>query len=217
MFSPAPGVSGSDAETTIPLPIPRSELTFAWPHISTTGSQTGTNTLSSSGESENFLDIKFDVDQYAATIFPLLFPLDPDPISDDNFELLDLDLNGGLNFVQNFILTASGLKGTITFQDGTTEGFSFLEDRMIRDASRFDVDNDDLIEFTLSLTPDATLRNETDLGFNVGYSFDLLKNIPIIEDTLWSPDGDATVPIVSVYDETFQMAGFAAQQYGFVV
>jgi hypothetical protein len=203
-----------DAAITLPLPAGLS-ISLAWPHLSTNGSQATATTLEGDGASNNFLQINLDVDQLAAYFFPPIGVLDPEPTNPDNFEWLDLDVNAGLNFLQNFILTAAGIVGTITFENGVTQAFSFLSDLLIQNASTLDADDDGQVEFTLGLALDATLTNDTEVGFNVGYSFDLLKNIPIIEDTLFHAGGSLPVASFDVYNDTFAL-NFAQETFSFL-
>ncbi len=83
-----------------------------------------------------------------------------------SIELADLDLGLGLNFLQQFEVQATGLAGTITYEDGSSEAFVFGNDILLTNASDYDVDNDGTVEFELALDPVATLENSTDLGFN---------------------------------------------------
>jgi hypothetical protein len=197
---------------TVPLPAGLS-ITFDWPHISTSGGQTGADELTATGASNNFLELGLDVDQLAAEIFPLLAPITtPDDAHD--FEWLDVDLNGGINLLQTFDLKAHGLAGTLKFEDGSTHAFDFSTPFLIHNASSLDLDHNG-INFDLALSPLASLRNQTDLGFNVGYSLDVLKNIPVVDDTLYHTDGSANVASLSLYDHTFDLQGFNTQHIAF--
>lgn len=96
---------------------------------------------------------------------------------------------------------------------------------MLTDASSYDIDNDHVIDFALTLDPQATLSNDTELGFNFLGNFDLLKAsgrfaIFDIEVASFSVgpalDLGGTVPIASVdvYDNTFA-SDFGAQNLSF--
>ena len=61
------------------------------------------------------------------------------------------------------------------------------------------------------------LHNTTSIGFNIGGQLGLLKNIPVIDDSLF--DRGITIPIASIPladDQTFQLA-FNSQSAGFFV
>lgn len=69
------------------------DIGFEWPHISVTGETSG------SGTSNDFLFATLDVDQLANFLLSgALSFLDSDPLDGGNFELLDFDITGGLNF-----------------------------------------------------------------------------------------------------------------------
>ena len=133
-------------------------------------------------------------------------------------DLLDLDLMAGLNFLQEFAMTVNSLTGTILYENGVSDTFDFGSDIVLQNASSLDVDADGLVEFALNLAPDATLHNNSDLGFNVGYQFDVLKahveyGIPVTGPSgsvdlgpLFSIGGSAPVASVGVYDNTFDLA-----------
>jgi hypothetical protein len=93
--------------------------------------------------------------------------------------------------------------------------FVFGDDLLLENASSYDADGDGIIEFRLDLTPDASLRNETDIGFNVGFTFELLDNIPVIDEPIFDAAGQAGVASLNLFDDTFKLA-FNNQQYDFV-
>ena len=173
------------------------EGAIAWPNVTTTGVQSGTAQFSSMGASNDFLSLTLDVDQALADVF--LGGANPFEISAPyNFaivdgtitlELLDLDLSGGVNFLQNFDLLVNGMTGTLTFENGApevTRAFNFVDNITLTNASSYDTDNDGMVEFAVTLTPTATLENTTEVNFHVGYNFDLVKGSvtydPIIGD-----------------------------------
>ena len=82
-------------------------------------------------------------------------------------------------------------------------------------------DNDGIVEFVLLLDAQATLHNDTDLGFNFGYNFDLLKvsyDAGIFGADTFGPvyNTGGTLPLgtVNVYDTTFGL-DFGAQSVSF--
>jgi hypothetical protein len=211
-----------DLPYTVPLPAGLS-IGFDWPHLSVHQEDQSGNTVSGDGASNNFIQLNADVDFAAAQLFPLFAPieavLDPDPLDPDNFELLDLDVNGGANFLQKFVLNALGLDGTITFENGDQKTFHAGDTLpIIRNASSLDgPDPGSNVDFTLSLTPHVTLQNTTSIGFNIGGQLGLIKNIPIIDDSLF--DKPITIPIASIPLDTtnpFDLH-FNSQGYDFFV
>ena len=72
-------------------------------------------------------------------------------------------------------MTVSSLTGVIEFEDGTTDTFNFNDDITLTNASSYDADGDGDIEFELTLAPNASLQNDTDLGVNLGFQFDVVK------------------------------------------
>jgi hypothetical protein len=222
-------VTSDDLEFELPLPDPL-EGSVAWPNIDTTGSLTGPSELTSDGASNNFLTLGLDVDQTLADIFlggvnPFDLGFDIGVI-DGSLELLDLDLNGGLNVLQQFSLLVNQLDATMVFEDGSAQTLDFGTPIMLSNASSLDANHDGTIAFTLQLTPDASLTNDTDLGVNVGYDFDLVKvdgHYDIGIDSgdftlgpLFHRDGTLPIADVGIYDATFGLA-FQSDQYGFVV
>ena len=225
-LQPAPldlfSASSTDPSLPFTFPLPAGfSLSFDWPHLSTVSSAQSGNEISGDGASNNFIQLNLDVDFAAAQLFPLFAPieaiLDPDPTSEDNFELLDLDVNAGANFLQEFVIKALGLGGTLTFENGETRQFVPGQDILIRNASLLEGgDPDSTIDFSLLMTPDVDLHNETSIGFNVGGRLGLLKNIPVIDETLF--DEGITIPIagIPIYDDAFKLH-FNTQGYEFIV
>jgi hypothetical protein len=212
-----------DLPYTLPLPGGLS-LGFDWPHLSVASETQSGTLLSGEGASNNFIQLNLDVDYALAQLFPLFAPieavLDPDPLAEDNFELLDLDVSGGANFLQKFALEALGLRGTLTFEDGTTRGPFVLGDILpvIRNASNLDGgDPGTLLNFALSLSPDARLNNETSIGLNIGGRLGLLKNIPILDDTLFNAGVSVPIASIPVDDGGPFTLAFGSQSYDFLV
>lgn len=207
-------------------------LDLAWPMIETSAGYTGSTMLTASGESNNFLQANLDVDDFVFFMLKLPNPLHFDAdigIAGIDADILDLDIFAGMNFYQEFALSVNGLPGTITYENGMSESFIFGNDMVLTDASDYDTDGDGLIEFALSLDLSATLNNDTDLGFNVGYDFDVLEahawyDVSILgigysdsfdEGPLYTSQANPTVTTVGVYDQTFAL-DFASQDLFFV-
>jgi len=214
--------TGSDLPDIVPLPGGFS-ITLDWPHLS--GGSTGQsgNEVLGAASSNNFVQFNVDADAAAAFYFPLFEPIeaviDPDPTSESNFELFDLDLSAGANLLQKFVLDALKLDGKLIFENNQTVNFKVGDALpIIRNASNLDgPDLNNTIDFALSMTPDATLDNETSVGLNVGGRLGLIKNIPVIDDSLF--DEGLTIPLASipVYDTDPFKLNFNSHSYDFVV
>lgn len=215
---------------TLPLPAGFS-IDFAWPDLDTTSDDT--NPYAASGASNDFLALNLDIDAFLTAVAGLpVNPVAPGFSVDLGFaaasflvELLDLDVGIGLNFLQQFDMAISSLQGTITYENGESHPFSFGTDIVLTNASSYDIDDDQVIDFTLTLDPQATLSNDTELGFNFLWNFDLLKasgsfEIFDIEVGSFSVgpalDLGGTVPIASVdvYNNTFAL-DFGSQNLSF--
>lgn len=232
-------LDSSDLATTITAPEPFDSVSIdlAWPHITTDANPTPppAGEFTGSGASNNILQVNLDVDKALADIF--LKGVNPFDVGFDildhsvfgNFELADLDVFGGLNILQTFAMQAQGFTGTLHFENGVDQAFTFGSDILLQNASGIDAggDNDGNVEFTLSLDAQATLNNNTDLGLNIGYSFDLLKGSfgydfgLGIDDTfsfgpVFHAGGTLPVADLNVYDNTFAL-NFAPQDLGFYV
>jgi hypothetical protein len=221
-------LNSNDLSTEIGFPRPFDSLsaTLAWPNIATDANPTLAGRFESNGASNNFLKFNIDVDQALADIFlgganPFNIPFDV-RVAKGNLEIADLDLNGGLNFLQAFALEEQGLTGDLKFENGSTLAFTPGTDILLPGVSQIDAsgNNNGKIDFDLILNPQATLSNKTDLGFNVGYNFDLLKATgrygigPISGSINLGPvyDTGGTLPIgsINVYNDTFGL-NFASQ------
>ncbi|MCB2049456.1 MAG: cadherin-like domain-containing protein [Novosphingobium sp.] len=205
---------------TFPSPFDSVSLDFAWPNITTNGTvPTGMST----GESNDFFTLTLDMDQLLSQLlFGGVNPFDIDfdlfgGIFNFGLELLDFDLLGSLNFVQNFDLNLGDLVGTFAFENGSSQSFTIGDSIQVSNALDIDAggDNDGIVEFTFTVAPAADLTNETLLQFNVGYNLDLFTvefsyDIEVDSDTFtFGPlvDLGDSVPVtdVPVYDETFAL------------
>jgi hypothetical protein len=152
----------------------------------------------------------------------------PNPVTGDgDIDLLDVDVIGGLNFLQDFALSLGELTGILTFEDGSSRQFEIGDSLLIDDASDIDAGGnaDGLVEFQFDVVPTATLHNETDLGFNIGVEVSLLSvelgyDIGVASDsTTLGPLAQfgATAPIgdINVFDATFGLNFTHDQVFGF--
>ena len=212
--------NSADASFTFPKPpappIAGVSIDVAWPHISSQSSQVSGSEVTSHGFSNNFLQLNLDVDELAATLFPLLRGVfDASPGDPDNFEWLDIDINGGLNILQDFKLLVEKLVGTLRFENNTTQTFDMMNGLLLRHASALDSDRDGLVEFALGLTPDVSLDNSTQLGFNVGGTIALLKNVPFVDDTLFEAGDKVDLGGLEIFGDKFAVQGFNTQDFLF--
>jgi hypothetical protein len=223
-------LDSDDLSIEIPLPYGLS-ATLEWPDVDTVGSESLPGLFTSDGASNNFLELGLDVDQALADIF--LGGVNPFDVGFDigvawgNAELLDLDLSGGLNFLQSFAMDEQGLSGVLLFEDGSQQAFTFGSDILLQNASAIDDagDQDGNIEFILTLDPDVQLTNDTNLGFNVGYSFDLLEisgGYDVVVDSgsfslgpVFHAGGTLPIAAVDVYSDTFELE-FDSEDLAFV-
>lgn len=150
------------------------------------------------------------------------------PVSVD-IEVLDFDLTAGTNFIQNFELNVSGLAGTIVFtehENDQTLDFIFGDTVTVTNANIHDVDGDGDIEYYVLMDPVASLRNDTDLGFNIGWNLDVMQAEATIEEwpyeesvgfgPLYNVGQTQTITTVGVLDTTFAL-DFGAQQSDLMV
>ena len=201
-----------------PPPLDAFSVNFAWPNITTSGTFPP-NPVTADGASNNFLELVLDVDTLVTQLLGIPNVFDPPRLTAGPFfadiDLLDVDVIGGLNFLQDFALELGDLTGILTFEDGSSQLFHIGDSLLINDASLIDAggDDDGLVEFQFDVVPTATLHNQTDLGFNIGVEVSLLSvelgyDIEIASDsTTLGPLANfgATAPVgdINVFNSTF--------------
>ena len=103
-------------------------------------------------------------------------------------EAVDFDINTGLNFSQEFSLSVDDMNFLVTMEDGEQYEFAANTEGQLQipDASKHDSNGDGVIDYSLTLSPDAMFSNDTELGLNIGYVIDFLQasiaagiNIPL--------------------------------------
>ncbi len=157
-----------------------------WPASgSDAGAMAGDGSLTSSIDGSNFVDLSLDLDQvltFLSLIPSLVIPINLDPILDAQIDLLDLGLELGLDFNQDFKLKPLGLDATITFENGQQFGFVFGQDFSMNNASAIDAGglnpllaNNGVVDFTIALAPDATFSNKTTMDMDLSFPLDVLK------------------------------------------
>jgi len=221
-----------------PAPLDAFSVNFDWPDITTDGDFPPEPVIAS-GSSNNFLELVIDMDQLLTRLLGLpVNPLHPLDLTAGPFfadiDLLDVDVIGGLNFLQQFEMDLGGLSGFLVFEDGSIQPFTIGDSLLISDASQKDSllsggDGDGLVEFEFAVDPAATLHNETDLGFNIGVAVSVFSVELGYDITIPNPFGDdphlsdsvtigplagfsGTAPVadINVFDETFNL-NFAEQ------
>ena len=117
----------------------------------------------------------------------------------------DADVTGGLNLLQDLSMHV-GLNGTLTFENGSNQTFKFGEAFTVDHALSKDINGDEKIDFTLSITPDVDLTNNTDININVNLSLELFRISgtfsPIVGED--EPFNEAVVD----FEEKFDIASF---------
>jgi Bacterial Ig domain len=170
----------SDTDSiSIPLPAGFS-VTAAFPaDVDATGiTAAPTNAVTGSDDSNNFLQIDWNVgvglSQFVPIVSPLFAPLPvvvPPLVGTITPVVATIGI--GADFVQTFTLTMQGLEFDVVLEDGTHYDLDPVNGVQIANASSHDIDNDGL-EFTLAMTPSAQLNNDTNLGVNFSWNLDLI-------------------------------------------
>jgi hypothetical protein len=178
---------------------------------------TSINTASLSGSAtDHIIDLDIDVDAAAIQFFPLLAPLDPVPGSDDDLELLAVNLHGFLDLIQTLTVNLNQLGGSLALEDGTAPmAFNFGDSLpFITHASSHDQDGDGRVEFNITVDPDVSLTSDASLGFAIGASVYLLRGLPFDLDPIKLFDDTLPIADFSVFNQTFALEGFANQDWG---
>jgi len=193
--------------------------TLAWPQLEVAGSESSLGIYQGTDSSNNVVDIAMDVDTALAELFfggvnPFEIPDVNLGVAGGSLDLLDLGVNAGLNFIQDFILSAGTLDATLMLENGMTSDFTFGDELTFASASALDEDHDGVVEFDIELNlVDSTLANDTDLGFNVGWNFDLIQgdwwydfSITVLGDDYGWKDSDDFGPLVPLGDPSIPLA-----------
>jgi Big-like domain-containing protein len=205
----------------IPPVDPVATLTLNWPHsigestLETNGAPVDADTLHSDGTSLDIVNLDVDVIALACAVLGI-----PNPLDLGFVDLLALDVNGGIDVAQHFDLNSvlKAQDASIVLEDGSSLPFAFGSPLpIIPNASSHDANQDGKIDFSLHLTPDATLHNETDLGFHVGADLKVLDfGDPF--GALFSLGGDLPLGEIPIYNPAaFALNGFNSQDVHFQV
>ncbi|WP_417770651.1 Ig-like domain-containing protein [Stappia sp.] len=161
------------------------EYTFSYPHFPVTKEWANEETNVLGGNNGGDLVVlRYDLDGIAATALGLANPLNPLIFHYEkagvftaraSAHLLDYDLVNGLQYIQDHALRAGDLKGTIVFEDDSTEEFIFGDSFVIDNASSRDANGDGVIGYHVLM--DAAAQFSTDAGFSIGLrdELDVLK------------------------------------------
>lgn len=158
------------------------------PHF-TTQSQLAGNHLESEG-SANFVSLVADVDEILSLLLgcPNLLgqSVSFDPVT-VGYDLLNYELAGSLGVGQEFSLSFGDLNGVLKFEDGTEYRFVLGDDFDVKNASNHDSNQDGELDFSLELTPDATLASNLLLTMELTHALDLLDaylsvSVPVFDD-----------------------------------
>jgi hypothetical protein len=212
-------IDSADVTLEIPLPPPPNTvatLTVNWPQVDTNGAPIDADTLHSDGTSPKDI-VNLDVDLIALALAVL--GISPNPLDLGFVDLLSLNVNGGVDLTQHFDLDSvlKAQDASIKLEDGTLLPFAFNSPLdIIPNASIHDANQDGKIDFSLHLMPDATLQNETALGFHIGADLTLFDM-----GDVWggiSLGGDLPLGEIPIYTpDPFALGGFNSQDYVFQV
>ncbi|SNS60650.1 Ig-like domain-containing protein [Tropicimonas sediminicola] len=217
---------------TLPPPADSLSVDFAWPNVSTDGTAPPLDPVTSSGASNNFLQLNLDIDELITTLAGL--PINPFNPSLDilgglfyaELDILNVYANAGINLLQEFEMAMGDLVGLVTFEDGSSTAFTIGDSLQLSDASSIDEggDDDGMVEFEFTVISESELSNLTELGFNVGGGVDILSveagydaSFTFFGETVGFSDSvgfgplasyDFSVPVgdIDVFDDTFDLA-----------
>jgi hypothetical protein len=195
------------------------DLVAEWPHISVDNDP---GTMTGSDFSNYMLSLEHDVDGAAnALLGGLLSFLDADPTTEDNFEILDLDMVGGLRLLQDFAVgLGSGQTVDLVLEDSTHIPLTIGTGLWIPNASSHDVDHDGVVTFSFDLDPDVQLSNSTSIDVALSAQLAIVRNLDLgVTDVTVFEDNDipiADVPI-EIYSNTFALNGVGSQEVNFFV
>jgi hypothetical protein len=200
---------------------------FQWPTLDTVGTEGALGAYSSSGASNNALQLNINVLDVAFGFLKIPNPLENtidfyDSVTDTgvivNWELLGLDLFAGLNFLQDFTIDVdpTSVAGVLTDETGGEHDFMLGDTLVFYDASTLDENDDGDVAFDVDLAlEDVVMSNLTSLGFNVGGEFTVLEVsgrgafLGVGGDFAFGPAFEtqfsADVASIPVYDNTFNL------------
>jgi hypothetical protein len=219
-----------DSRTSPPLSV---EVTtgitvdFQWPTLDTVGTEGELGAYSSSGASNNALQLNVNVLDVAFSFLRIPNPLENtidffDDVTQTGFELtwelLGIDLFAGLNFLQDFTIEVdpASVAGVLTDETGGAHDFILGDMLTFYDASDLDADADGDVAFDVDLAlEDVVMSNLTSLGFNAGATLTVLDIfgqagfLGITDDFRFGPVFEETysfdIASIPVFDTTFNL------------
>jgi hypothetical protein len=155
----------------VPIPLPAGlTLTLAFPTVNVNSmSAPPGGPISGTDHSQDFINLAGDLVAIASIIFS---PSHTD-ITDLSFgplsvDLLDILIGAGLNLVQGFDVSSSGLTPTLTLgTHNDTIPFSLTSDTTITNVSSHGLNANGTVPLSVALTPNASLENTTSIGANL--------------------------------------------------
>jgi hypothetical protein len=153
------------------LPDGLGSVTVNWPQVNTTGSNPNPGTIEATGTSKPIFNLNIDP---IAVVLDAILGSDPLkgsvgslPGVQISYTILAATLAPGVDVQQTFDLNASGLTPVLKNGSGTTIPFSFGSPTILQSPSN--------TNFSLGLTPDTTLENQTSLAGQLEIGLRALK------------------------------------------
>jgi len=207
-------LDASDIAFTLPLPFD-SEVAFAFPVNNTNGTLNPiTQTISSAGTSNPFIEFTFDVDGLLSGVVPAIPPfgvsVDIGPIS-GSFDLLDIDLVAGLSIGQIFNFTLGEIAGTIILEGGQGEiDFIVGQDIDFILPEDFDFGDNEQLDFTTVINingdgSDDSIGALLEQIASINFDLDLAVKAFAGSLTLDALVTDIVLADFALFDETFEL------------
>ena len=163
---PLISANSSTLNGSFDLPDGIGSVSFAWPQVNTTGSNASPGAISSQGTSAPIFQVSLDP---IAIVLDAIFGEDPLKGTFGgivSYTILQATVAPGIDVQQNFNLTASLTGGTITPDGGSGQAFNFGTPVIIPNSDG---------QYSLTLDPNATLSNQTNLAGQLVLGFQALK------------------------------------------
>jgi hypothetical protein len=209
------------------FPVPQSAFQLnlgPFPQLTTKGSKSGTGTISGTGDSADFLQLKANMLTILEGLFTNVVPFEhitaSAKIVSIDITTLSAILHFALSLQQHFDLSVSGLTPALFLEDGTIEPLKMDGSPLtISNASSHDKNGDGKIEYTLGLVPkDPTVTNETSFAANAHGQITALslKGTAVgIKFGPFTAYKQTNVPLfgtsIPIYSNKFALGGFGQQ------
>jgi hypothetical protein len=197
-------------------------LTLAFPTVNTAATNSSPGTISGTGTSNNMVQFTGDILDLLAGLTGVGFQ---DEIVDKDgnqiADLLDATLSAGLNLIQKFNLSSSGLTPDLTVDGAPVASIDIGNKPFSLDGTPVTIANaatqlgSTSFNINLGLTPQATLSNNTAIGANVSVGLQALQ-FTLGSLGTFGPyvNKNTTVKLGTfppIYSNTFGVNGFAQQ------